>query len=259
MHARGEEAVIWHPDETERWVRLLQIEGAPRQTIRGSAQPWDTGGIFSLLIRTRDIESVLQRATDIGWGSFNDIEVMSFEGHDNRNVVLRGPDGVCFGLYESASDPAPHDFGAPFTAQQMVRAIDPARGFYADVLGWTPWFDGQTRLAINHFGMPANYKGKMPKKVAIMHARPETFGQVELVQWEIFEGRDVAGRAIPPNRGHLALRLPVDDLDGALERANHALGTAIEAQPVDLAPFGTVRLAGITTPDGALIEVLEPQ
>ena len=44
---------------------------------------------------------------------FNDIDVMAFEGHHNRNVVLRGPDGVCFGLYESASDPAPHDFGAP--------------------------------------------------------------------------------------------------------------------------------------------------
>lgn len=257
--ARGEEAVMAHPEDLDRWVRLIQVDSVAHQSIRGSAQPWDTGGIFSLLIRTRDIEGVLRRATNIGWGSFNDIDVMAFEGQRNRNVVLRGPDGVCFGLYESASDPAPHDFGAPFTAQQMVRAIGPARDFYADVLGWSPWFDGETRLAINQFGMPTNYKGKVAKKVAIMHALPDVFGQVELVQWEVFAGRDVADRAIPPNRGHLALRWPVADLDTVLERASQAIGTTVEAAPVDLAPFGTVRLAGISTPDGALIELLEPQ
>ena len=257
--ARGEEATMGHPEDRDRWVRLIQVDGVSHQPIRGSAQPWDTGGVFSLLIRSRDIEGVLRRANDIGWGSFNDIDLMKFEEHRNRNVVLRGPDGVCFGIYESANDPAPHDFGAPFTAMQMVRAIAPARDFYADVLDWSPWFDGETRLSINQFGMPANYKGKVPKKVAIMHALPDVFGMVELVQWEVFSGRDFADRAVPPNRGHLALRWPVDDLDGVLERTNHALGTAIEAHLVDLTPFGRVRLTCISTPDGALIELLEPQ
>ena len=46
--------------------------------------------------------------------------------------------------------------------------------------------------------MPANYKGKVPKKVAIMHAAPEAFGQVELVQWEVFSGRDLADRQYRP-------------------------------------------------------------
>lgn len=259
LHARGEEVVMAHPEDRDRWVRLMQIDGTSHQSIRGSAQPWDTGGTFSLLIRTKDIEGVLRRATDMGWGSFNDIDRMAFEEHRNRNVVLRGPDGVCFGLYESQNEPAPHDFCAPFTAQQMVRAIGPARDFYADALGWSPWYDGETRLAINQFGMPTNFKGKVPKKVAIMQARPEIFGMVELVQWEVFEGRDVADRAVPPNRGHLALRWPVADLDAVLARASKALGTSIVAQEVDLAPFGTVRLAGITTPDGALIELVTPQ
>ena len=254
-----QEAVVGHPQDSARWVRLVQIDGAPHQPIRGSAQPWDTGGIFSLLIRTNDIDGVLRRANDLGWGSFNDIDVMTFEAHRNRNVVLRGPDGVCFGLYESANDPAPHPFGAPFTAQQMVRAIGPARDFYADLLQWSPWYDGETRLAINQFGMPANYKGKVPKKVAIMHAAPEAFGQVELVQWEVFSGRDLADRAIPPNRGHLALRWPVGDLDAVLGAVRQSHGLVVQTQRVDLAPFGPVRLAGIRTPDGALIELLEPQ
>ena len=91
---------------------------------------------------------------------------MKFEEHRNRNVVLQGPYGVCFGIYESANDPAPHDFGAPFNAMQMARAIAPAPDFYADVLDWSLWFDGETRLTMNQFRMPANYKGKVPKKSA---------------------------------------------------------------------------------------------
>lgn len=253
------EAVVAHPHDPAAWVRLVQIDDGAHRPIRGSAQPWDTGGIFSLLVRTNDIEDILRRANDLGWGSFNDIDVMEFGEHRNRNVVLRGPDGVCFGLYESANDPAPHAFGAPFTAQQMVRAIGPARDFYADMLKWSPWYDGETRLAINQFGMPANYKGKVPKKVAIMHAAPEVFGQVELVQWEVFSGRDLADRAMPPNRGHLALRLPVGDLDATLDAMRSAQGTSARVHRVDLAPYGTVRLSSVRTPDGALIELLEPQ
>jgi len=140
----------------------------------------------------------------------------------------------------------------------LYRPTNGARDFYADALGWSPWYDGETRLAINQFGMPANFKGKVPKKVAIMQTRPEIFGMVELVQWEVFEGRDVADRAVPPNRGHLALRWPAPDLDAALARANKVMGTSVTAQVVDLAPFGTVRAAGITTPDGALIELVTP-
>ena len=86
-----------------------------------------------------------------------------------------------------------------------------------------------------------------------MHALPDVYGMVKLVQWEVFSGRDFADRAVPPNRGHLALRQPVDDLDGVLERISHALGTTVEAHLVDLAPFGRVRSPGVWTPDGALI------
>lgn len=92
-----------------------------------------------------------------------------------------------------------------------------------------------------------------------MHALPDVYGMVKLVQWEVFSGRDFTDRAVPPNRGHRALRWPVDDLDGVLERTNHAQGKRVEAHVVDLAPFGRVRLAGVSTPDGALMELLEPQ
>ena len=60
-----QEAVI-SVGHRDRRVRLIQVDGVSHQPIRGSAQPWDTGGIFLLLIRFRDIEGVLRRANDIG-------------------------------------------------------------------------------------------------------------------------------------------------------------------------------------------------
>lgn len=160
LHARGEEAVVAHPEDRDRWVRLIQIDGTPHQSIRGSAQPWDTGGTFSLLIRTKDIDDVLRRATDIGWGSFNDIDLMAFEGHRNRNVVLRGPDGVCFGLYESETDPAPHDFCAPFTAQQMGRAISMPTPW-----GGRPGTTAKRGWPSTNSGCPRTSKARCPRRL----------------------------------------------------------------------------------------------
>jgi catechol 2,3-dioxygenase-like lactoylglutathione lyase family enzyme len=180
-----------------------------------------------------------------------------------RNVVLRAWDGVNFGLYRQTSPAldAPLDFGragAPFTAQQFVRAIGPARDFYTKVLGWAPWFDGVTNMTCNNFGMPANFVG-MPKKVAILHAAPDVHGQVELVQWDGFTGRDLADRAVAPNLGILALRIPVSNV---AERAAalRAAGANIAIAPTTLAldPDGEVMLVGLRAPDGTLIEMFGP-
>ncbi|MSO65884.1 MAG: VOC family protein [Alphaproteobacteria bacterium] len=251
------EAVVAPPRPDGRWLRLVQIETAGAAPIRAAAQPWDSGGTFSLLIRTNDIGDVLQTAYRLGWGSLNDIDVMRFAANALRNVVLRGPDGANFGLYQSETGGTePDRLSAPHTAQMMVRDIAAARRFFREVIGWTAWFDGETRLAINQFGMPATFAGS-PKKVAIIHAAAGQYGQVELVQWVLFSGRDVAARALPPNRGHLALRWAVDSEQA--ERCRRAIGEwTFGPSRVMLAPFGAVTLCGVRTPDGALIELVRP-
>jgi len=254
--ATAEEAVLRAPGDEPRWIRLVRFDGVARTTMRGGAQAWDTGGIFSLLIRTRAIETVLAKAYEIGWNSFNDIDVMRFSTHVNRNVVLRAPDGVCFGLYE-AEKPAPGTqmFGMPFTAQMMVRDSRASRAFFVDNLGWGTWYDGEATLAINQFNMPANYAGRVPKNVVLAHARPEAYGQVEIVQWRIFTGRDLASRCRPPNRGHLAIRWAVDsDVAAAIRHRSEVLSGPTS---VALAPFGEARLTTVSSPAGALIELIE--
>ena len=43
--ARGEEPVMGHPEDRDRWVRLTLVDGVSHQPTRGSAQPWDAGKV----------------------------------------------------------------------------------------------------------------------------------------------------------------------------------------------------------------------
>jgi hypothetical protein len=249
-----EEAVIGHPAEPDRWIRLIRFHGIEAPPARATAQAWDTGGLFSVLLHSNDIADVLRRAQNLGWGSFNDIGLMEFENMTMRNVVLRAPDGCNFGIYEpqprgTATITRPkHRLCPPVTVQQVLRDLGRTRDFFRDTLGWTPWFDGETRLAINQFGMPDNYAGKVPKKVAIVQAAPGAPGQLELIQWTMFEGRDLSGRAALPHRGNIALRWMVPDL---ARWSSH--GTPAR---ITLAPFGEVIMLPIMLPEGGRIELV---
>lgn len=266
--ARGREAVLAHPADPPRCVRLVQLTGVPQVEIRSSGNHWDTGGIFSLLAYVRDVDATFAAAQALGWSAYHDPVDMEFGPRLLRNVVLRAWDSVSFGLYRvqkpTPPEPAYAKAAMPFNGQQSVRAIGPAREFYRDVLGWTAWFDGVTNMACNNFGMPENFVGRMPKNVIIAAGGEESpgvhaHGQVELVEWVTFTGVDYTARAVPPNLGIVALRVPVAD---AHERARdiRARGGRLWSEPqrVHLAPYGDVTLFGVRSPDGALIEFFSP-
>ncbi len=257
------EAVLVCEQDPSRWLRLVAFSGAEQQQIRSSGQPWESGGIFSLLCYCRDTQAAFARAQELGWTAHNDPVLMEFGDSELLNVVLRGPDGCNFGLYQSLklvpSSPTPFPkLGAPFTGQQMVRDIALAEGFYRDVLGWTSWFSDALRLGCNNFGVPSNLVGVHPKHVAIMDARDRRRGQVELVQWTGFEGRDFSTYAVPPNLGHLALRWPVEDLEWCLGRLRAAnLEPVTQPTRCLLAPVGEVLLCSVRTPDGVIVDLIQ--
>lgn len=262
--ARGEEVVLLDPDDAPRRVRLLRLHGVAQVQARSSAAHWDTGGIFSLLVNVRDVEATFREAQALGWSAYHDPVEMHFSGRVLRNVVLRAWDGVNFGLYRAQWPPPPESryakAGNAFNGQQSVRDMGAARAFYRDGLGWTPWFDGELRLDCNNLGMPANLVGHNPMNVIIAAASRDAqgawhYGQVELVEWVDFRGLDLAARAVPPNLGILALRIPVADAAGHAA-ALVARGLPLFTAParVELAPHGEVWLFGVRSPDGAIIE-----
>lgn len=259
----ADEAVLVCPEDSSRWLRLMAFNGTPQRQIRSSGQPWESGGIFSLLAYSNDVNAALSRAHDLGWLAHNDPVLMEFGDRELRNVVLRGPDGCNFGLYQPLKPvpekPFPFDkLGPPFNGQQMVRNAAASQSFYEQALGWESWFSGSLTLGCNNFGIPENLMGKHPKNVSIMHGAPNSYGQVELVQWTGLFGRDFAEHARPPNLGHLALRLCVDDLPATVAQLGTA-GIDLYAEPstLTLEPFGEVDLCTIRTPDGALFDLLQ--
>jgi len=262
--ASGEDVVLFNPEDPPRRVRLMRIDNVSQVQIRSSGKGWDTGGIFSLLTYARDVDATFAKAQELGWSAYNDPVDMHFSGRVLRNVVLRAWDGVNFGLYLPTT-PAPPEpryalAGMTFNGQQMVRDIAAARKFWCDVLGWSAWFDDVTRLTCNNFGMPENFSGQMPKNVIIAAGGKDAadawaYGQVELVQWDGFTGRDFAERAVPPNLGIMALRIPVTDVRAKAAEIVRRSGVLFsEPATMTLAGRGDVTLLGTRSPDGALIE-----
>jgi len=260
----AEEVVLACAEESKRLVRLVQFNGVIQTQMRSSGMAWDTGGIHSLLCYARDTDATFRLAQDLGWSALHDPVNMEFGGRVMRNVVLRGPDGVNFALYQQTTPPLEHtpsfsSTSMPFNGQQMVRNVRTTVDFYSSALGWNTWFDSAIRLNCNNFGMPANFVGEIPKKVAILHHKAERHGQMELVEWVGFDGDDFSAQSQPPNLGIMSLRIPVSDLETSVEMISQQ-GTTLFSNPsrVTIMPYGDVQHCSIMTPDGALLELFQP-
>jgi len=248
------------------YVRLVEFAGVESIPIRATARAWDTGGFFSLMMRVRDIEARFDEALALGWSAESAPVRFEFEGLTIRNVVLKGPDGLNVALYERVAPPLagwpPFErLSRPFNAMQMVRDKDAAVAFYRDVLGFETFWEGDyldPAPAMNNFGIPRNYVTRIPRRTGILYPVPGETGRVEVMELAGFEGRDLAARAKPPNLGILAVRYPVPDLDARLA-AIRAADWPIAYPPsrVTLAPWGEVRIAGVRSPDGALVAFFE--
>ncbi len=72
-------------------IRFVRFDGAENQRpIRLAARPWDTGGIFSIMLRTDDAHALFDAAIARGWWAESQPYAFSFGGSDLVNVVIRG-------------------------------------------------------------------------------------------------------------------------------------------------------------------------
>ncbi|NKB44109.1 MAG: hypothetical protein GKS03_07480 [Alphaproteobacteria bacterium] len=270
----GEEALFHCGDEAQGFVRFIALEGAgDQQRVRAGAMPWDTGGIFSLMVRSKNLNRVFNSALDLGWTAVADPISFEYNSRILANVILRGPDGVSFGMYERVDPPLEGwdhvtRMSQPFNCMQIVQSRDVTRDFHRDALGFEPFVDNDTRNAEpkdSNFGFPRNLTTEIETKAAIMHPRgvpgaiDRENGRVELIEWNGMEGRNLSERARPPHLGHVGLRWAVLDVAAAADRITNA-GYLLESdiQQVKLAPYGKIQVCGVRTPDGVLYELFQP-
>ena len=271
----GEEALYHCGDEPQGFVRFVHLSGASQlQRVRAGAASWETGGIFSLMVRTKDLHSVFNAALNAGWTAIADPVSFEYNGRELANVILRGPDGICFGVYERVKPPLDgwdhiSHISQPFNCMQIVRSRDATRAFHRDALGFSAYVDQSSQAAEqkdSQFGHPRNMTTEIVTHAAIMHPRgvPDASerenGRVELIQWEGLVGRDLADRAVPPNLGHMALRWAVSDIEATAARITDAgYGLFADVRTVAIEPYGDVQLCSVRTPDGVLYELFQPQ
>lgn len=264
------EWLVTDSERTPGFVRLVSFGAADPQPIRSAAQPWDTGGLLSLMTRSNDVRGVYAAAQRLGWSAYND--PVTLELTEARvllsNVILRGPDGINISVYERLSPRMPDDtdlrrLRRPFNAMQSVRSLATARDFYERVLGFEPLNAGEFSLGRrepNNFGMPANVVAAAAIPFAILGPRRDGPTQVEIVELRGMEGRDLSHAVAPPNLGLFALRFPVSDLAG-LEARLRAARWPLARGParVRIEPYGNVRWLAVQSPDGAWLEFFETE
>ena len=269
-HVSADEALFHCGDEPQGFVRFVAFRGTPQVRIRVGAMPWDTGGIFSLMLRARSLMSAKDGLLNRGFTMVADPVTFDYNGQILTNIIFRGPDGVSFGVYERVKPSLAgwghvKRFSQPFNCMQVVRSRDATRDFHRDVLGFGAFVDNDARNAKpadSNFGFPKNLTTQYVTKAAIMHprgrfdAKERDNGRVELIEWDGFDGRDLADLAVVPNLGTLMLRWCVADA-AASYAAIMAKGITIYRPlvMVNVEPYGTLNTFSVRTPDGVIYEL----
>lgn len=255
----------------ERWcapladtgcIRFIRFAGVAQEPVRPAARAWDTGGIYSIMVRSDDVEALYRQALALGWWAESPPIAFRFGRSDLKNVVLQGPHGVNIAVYERLA-PAFTAFpvgriSQAFNSMRMVRNRPAARDFYRDALGFGLVFDSDrepAEPAFSNFGIPYNLTPQVKRAAAALFPVTGETGRVEVMQIEGFTGRDHSARAIPPNLGIISVRYPVRD--HAAYRAGlttAGVGIAYTAERVPVSGIGTVDFFAVRDPDGNLTE-----
>lgn len=249
-------------------IRFVRFDGAQNQRpIRLAARPWDTGGIFSIMLRTQDAQAMFDSAIARGWWAESQPYAFSFGGSDLINVVIRGPHGVNYALYERRAPPFTGfpvgSLSQAFNTMRMVRDQPASLAWYRDMLGMRTLFDApftDPEPRANNFSVPANLAMKLVRRAAVVQpVLPDESGRIELMQFEGFAGRDYSAHASAPNFGILSVRYPVRDLAGYRAMlAGKGLEPEYEARGVPIAALNeqsdTGDMIAVRDVDGSLTE-----
>ncbi len=273
--ARSELAYWQLPAEAaatfERWcapqadtgcIRFVRFTGVAQEPVRPAARAWDTGGIYSIMVRSDDVPALYEQALALGWWAESPPIRFRFGASDLRNVVLQGPHGINVAVYERVT-PAFTAFpvgriSQGFNAMRMVRDRPVARDFYRDTLGFGVLFDSEREPpepAFSNFGIPFNLTPQIARTAAALYPVAGETGRIEVMQIAGFTGHDHSAKASPPNLGILSVRYPVHDLTTYRAHiATQGAPIAYDAQSVDIADLGTVDILAVRDPDGNLTE-----
>jgi catechol 2,3-dioxygenase-like lactoylglutathione lyase family enzyme len=246
-------------------LRFVSFKGVAQKPIRLATRAWDTGGIYSVMVRSDNVPALYDAAIKMGWWAESRPIRFKFGASDLRNVVLVGPHGINLAVYERVSPPFTAfpvgRISQGFNSMRMVRDKRAALQFYLGALGFNLVFDspgGVTEPTYSNFGVPINYTVKVQRSAAALNPMPGETGRIEVMQIDGFTGLDVSADAVPPNLGILSVRFPVKGLDSYREALKErGVATIYEGTNVTIAGLGKVNIFAVRDPDGNISEFYE--
>jgi len=264
QEVQAKECLLSKPGQASGRIRLFWLEGVEQKVIRDQSETWDSGGIFDLDIRVKELYPFVEPMQRRDWAGISEPVDWRFGELEVREWLTRGPDDVILALIQRIAPPLEgwddlRGFSHIFNSSQIVHDMDTAIGFY-QALGFKIFVDHAGPLANRGgevLGLDPRIAPKTPVRLVIMQPQGKLEGSVELVSFENPEekGRNLAGWADPWNFGLNLLRFPVPNLDAYMQHLAQQ-GIPLAAGPISatLAPGGETRFIALRTPDGAWLE-----
>lgn len=222
------------------FVRLVEIgEADPARP--ATSRSWDKGCYFSVMMRAKDLPSIIEDAAPLGWTPLTEMAYLEFGQSKLNIIVLTHKTGVRVQLYERLNRPIPEGFtpferlSRPFNIMQMVEDRDASYDFFQQGLGFDTFFYGKPYRSeieeVMPLGIPPKLTTTIPYKTAIVAPKAGLeYGRMEMIDIEDMEGSiDYAPRCNHDHTGIVEIRFDVPDLD---KTRQDLVGRGLEFQPV---------------------------
>lgn len=238
-----------------RFVKTVDPNAKPARPVGSEA--WDKGCYFSVMMRAKDMPSIVKDAAALGWKPHTEIAYYEFGPSKLNIVVLTHESGVRVQLYERLTTPLPEGFtpferlSRPFNIMQMVEDRDAAYSFFQQGLGFETFFYGPPYLAeekkVMPLGIPLELTTTIPYKTGIvMPSKGAEWGRMEMIDIEgMSSTANYADRCNADHTGIIGVRFPVDDIQQTQAQLSDR-GIRIL--------FSDASSISVKTPDGANIE-----
>ena len=175
-------------------IILEQMPPDAPQARPPDAQSWEPGCYWSLMMRAKDIRSIVADAKPLGWEPRTEVAFLEF-GPSQLNIVVltHQATGAQVQLYERLTTPLPEGypeferFGVPFNIMQMVSDVDATYAFFTEDLGFATFYRGEPTRSeepeVMPLGIPVRLTTTVPYQAAIVWpvAGMET-GRFEMIE-----------------------------------------------------------------------------
>ncbi len=252
--------VLGAPGVESGLIRFHLTPADAAKTRPFGSRSWDTGCYFSVMMRAKNLSSIIEDAAALGWTPLTDMAYLEF-GPSKLNIVVLGHEktGIQVQLYERLTTPIPEGFpdferlSRPFNMMQMVRARDAAYTFYQQGLGFETFYYGKPSVSaqpeVMPLGIPVEMTTTTPYQAGIVTPKLGLeWGRMEMIEVMMSGGKDLSSLCAPGNIGITEVHFFVDDIDD--------LSQKLSDRGVNIYERHT-RALRVKTPDGANIRFIQ--